>query len=216
MIKIFSRMSTLESEVKSYLYHVQRSALIFDEAIQDYLNGDMARFEIRLDEIGKLENEADHIRRNVRHKLYAHMLIPEARGDVWELLESLDKVIDVTKKMIENFSFEKPEIPEFIKHDFHNMAEYTCKTVEELVNAASAYFTHITMVSDFSNKVRFYENEVDKIEDTIKRTVFSTDKLDTLSQRIQLRYFAEKMALISDLAESVCEKLSVFVIKREI
>jgi len=216
MVKFFSRMVKLEEEVKSYLYHVQRSALIFEEAIQDYLKGEIARFEVRLDEIGKLENEADRIRRTVKHKLYTHMLIPEARGDVWELLESLDKVIDVTKKMIENFSFEKPVIPDFIKEDFLNMSEYIGKTVEELVNAATAYFSNMNMVNDFSNKVLFYENEVDKLEDTIKKTVFSTDKLDTLSERIQLRYFAEKMALISDVAESVCEKLSVFVIKREI
>ncbi|NQU65995.1 MAG: hypothetical protein HQ517_17175, partial [SAR324 cluster bacterium] len=66
------------------------------------------------------------------------------------------------------------------------------------------------------NKVLFFENEVDKVEDTIKKVVFSTNKIQTLAERIQLRYFAEKMALISDVAESVCEKLSVFTIRREI
>ncbi|MBT4089407.1 MAG: DUF47 family protein, partial [Deltaproteobacteria bacterium] len=198
------------------LYHVQRSALIFDEAIREYMNDDIARFEIRLDEIGKLESEASRLRRKVRDKLYKHMLIPEVRGDVWELLESLDKLIDVIKKSLENYSFEKPKIPEFVKSDFMNLSEYTTKTVEELVNAVSAYFTNITVVTDYSNKVLFFENEVDKVEDTIKKVVFSTDQIQTLAERIQLRYFAEKMALISDVAESVCEKLSVFVIRREI
>lgn len=216
MTKIFGRISKMESEVKSYLYHVQRSALIFDEGIQDYLNDDIARFEVRLQEIGKLKNEADRLRRRLRHNLYANMLIPESRGDVWELLESLDKVIDVTKKILENFSFEKPEIPAFIRSDFLNMSEYITKTVEELVNASSCYFSNISMVQDFYNKVLFYENEVDKVEDTIKKTVFSTDKIKTLAERIQLRYFAEKMALISDVAESVSERLSVYVIKREV
>ncbi len=206
----------MEGDVKSYLYHVQRSALIFDEAIHEYMTDDIARFEIRLDEIGKLESEAARLRRKVRDKLYQHMLIPEVRGDVWELLESLDKLIDVTKKSLENYSFEKPVIPDFIRPDFLNMSEYITKTVEELVNAVSAYFTNITIVTDYGNKVLFYENEVDKVEDTIKKIVFSTDKIETLAERIQLRYFAEKMALISDVAESVCEKLSVFVIRREI
>lgn len=216
MAKIFGRISKMESEVKSYLYHVQRSALIFDEGIQDYLNDDIARFEVRLSEIGKLKNEADRLKRRLSHNLYANMLIPESRGDVWELLESLDRVIDVTKKILENFSFEKPDIPSFIKSDFLNMSEYITKTVEELVNASSAYFSNLSMVQDFSNKVMFYENEVDKVEDTIKKTVFSSDKITSLAERIQLRYFAEKMALISDVAESVCEKLSVYVIKREV
>jgi predicted phosphate transport protein (TIGR00153 family) len=216
MIEIFGRIAKMEGDVKSYLYHVQRSALIFDEAIQEYMNDDVARFDIRLDEIGKLESEANRLRRKVRDKLYQHMLIPEVRGDVWELLESLHKLIDVTKKSLENYSFEKPVIPDFIKPDFLNMADYISKTVEQLVNAVSSYFTNITIVTDYSNKVLFFENEVDKVEDTIKKVVFSTDKIQTLAERIQLRYFAEKMALISDVAESVCEKLSVFVIRREI
>lgn len=216
MISIFGKIAKMERDVKSYLYHVQRSALIFDEAMQEYMKDDVARFEIRLDEIGKLASDANRLRRKVRDKLYEHMLIPEVRGDVWELLESLHKVIDVTKKIMENYSFEKPKIPDFVKADFLNMSEYITKTVEELVNAVSAYFSNITMVTEFSNKVFFYENEVDKLEDTIKKVVFSTDKLDTLAERIQLRYFAEKMALVSDVAETVCEQLSVFAIKREI
>lgn len=216
MINIFGRIAKMEGDIKSYLYHVQRSALIFDEAIRDYMKDDMARFEVRLDEIGKLVSEADRLRRKVRDKLYQYMLIPEVRGDVWEILESLDRLIDVTKKSLESYSFEKPLIPDFIKSDFLNLSEYTTKTVEELVNAVSAYFTNITVVTDYSNKVYFFENEVDKVEDTITKTVFATDEITTLAERIQLRYFAEKMALISDVAESVCEKLSVFVIKREI
>ncbi len=216
MLKIFGRIAKLESDVKTYLYHVQRSALIYDEAIHDYMEDNLPRFDIRLAEIGTLENEAARLRRKVRDKLYQHMLIPEVRGDVWELLESMDKLIDVTKKSLENYSFEKPVIPDFIKPDFLNMSEYITKTVDELVNAVSAYFTNITIVTDYGNKVLFYENEVDKVEDTIKKIVFSTDKIETLAERIQLRYFAEKMALISDVAESVCEKLSVFVIRRDL
>lgn len=206
----------MEAEVKSYLYHVLSSALIFDEGIQDYLKDNIARFEVRLTEIGKLKNEADRLRRQLRHDLYANMLIPESRGDVWELLEALNKVIDVTKKILEAFSYQKPIIPEFIKEDFTSMSEFTTRTVEELVNATTAYFSDISMVQKYYNKVLFYENEVDKLEDTIKKLVFATDKTLSLAERIQLRYFAEKTALISDVAESVCEKLSVYVIKREL
>ena len=215
-MKIFGKIANLEGDVKSYLYHVQRSALIFDEAIQEYMSNDIARFDVRLEEIGKLFTEANRLRRKVGNKLYQYMLIPQSRGDVWELLDSLAKLIDFTKKIMEGYSFEKPKIPEFVKADFLNMSEYVTKSVEELVNAVNAYFTNVTMVNEFSNKVLFYENEVDKLEDTIKKIVFSTDKIGTLAERMQLRYFAEKTALISDLAETVCEKLSVFVIKREI
>jgi len=216
MISIFGKIIKMEVDLKSYMYHVQRSALIYDEAVREYMNNDMARFEVRLDEIGTLKSESDRLRRKVRDNLYKHMLIPEVRGDVLEILESLGRLIDVTKKSLENYSFEKPRIPDSIKSDFMNLAEYTAKTVEELVNAVTAYFTNVTATTDYATKVLFFENEVDKIEDTIKKVVFTSKEIDSLAERIQLRYFAEKMALISDVAESVCEKLSVFVIKREI
>jgi len=35
------------------------------------------------------------------------MLIPESRGDVLGVLETLDDVIDLTEKVVEHFSIEK-------------------------------------------------------------------------------------------------------------
>lgn len=216
MITLFGKTKQLEGDVKSFLYILQQSGLIFNEAILEYMSCEFDDFNKRVVDICELEGDADKLRRSIKNKLYRNMLIPDARGDVWDLIESLDRVLDVCKKVLENFSFENPCIPEHIKKHFLKIAEHSQKTIDELVNATNAYFTNFTMVGDFINKVLFYEHEIDKIEDLIKKTVFSSDEIKTLSHRIQLRYFAEKMALLSDVSELVCEKLSVFVMKREI
>ncbi len=211
----FGKTKKLECDIQDYLKLLKESGIIFHEAIHEYMNFEFEDFDKRVIDISELEKEADELRRVVRTKLYKDMLIPEARGDVWDLVESLDGILNGVEKVLENFSFERPHIPQFVKRYFIKIGEHTQKTIEELVNATNAYFTNPNMVNDYINKVLFYEHEIDKIEDLIKQTVFSTDKIEQLSHRIQLRYFAEKMALLSDISEKVCEKLAVFVIKQE-
>ncbi|MBU2510838.1 DUF47 family protein [bacterium] len=214
-MNIFGKSKELIGEIDVYLNTVHDSGLVFYEAIKEYMRGESDLFEKRVIQIKKIENEADRLRRDIKHKLYAHLLIPDSRGDVLALLETLDDVVDVSFKILQSISIETPEIPESLKDDFNKMAEYSVKAVESLVSACNAYFTDISSVNDHINRVFFYEHEVDEVEERIKRSVFKKDEIIKFSKKVHIRYFAEKMALLSDAAEYVCDRLSVFVIKRE-
>jgi len=160
--------------------------------------------------------EVHNIRRDIKHKLYTYMLIPESRGDVLGLLETLDDIVDICEKVLEQFSIETPEIPEFLKSDFIELADLSSKAVEEVVKAARAFFREIGMVSNYVNKVHFYEHEADDVEEHLKRNAFNSKEIESFSQKVHMRYFAEKIAAVSDVAESVAERLSVYAIKRRI
>ncbi len=216
MITLFGETKKLERNVDKFLYILRGTSFIFSEAIQEYLNGDFQSYCKCVIDVRELEAKADKLKRGIKNKLYQNMLIPDARGDVWDLIESLDKVLDIVKKVLENISFEKPVVPDIIAKHFLKIADHSQRTIVELVNATNAYLTNFKHVKEHIDKVMFYEHEIDKIEDMVIKSIFATDQIETLSHRIQLRYFTEKMALLSDIAESVCEKLSVFVIKREI
>ena len=71
------------------------------------------------------------------------------------------------------------------------------------------------MVNDYSHKVYFYEKEVDMVSDRIKRQVFRRDDLD-LCHKMHLRYFALHIENLSDEAEKVADRLSIYTIKRSI
>jgi len=71
-------------------------------------------------------------------------------------------------------------------------------------------------VNDYVNKVHFYEHEADDVEETLKRKAFDSNEITRLSRKVHMRYFAEKIALVSDIAEAVAERLSVYTIKRRI
>lgn len=216
MAKIFTRRTKeLEEEISEYLDLVSSSGLIFYEAIKSYIYDEKEGFNEKFTKISKLETKADEKRRGIKHKLYTYMLIPESRGDVLGLLENLDGIVDSCEKTVERFSIEQPRIPDSIHQDFLNLSKYSRKTVEEVVKAARSFFKEFSLVEDFINKVHFYEHEADDVEENLKRTVFQSN-ISKFSRKVHLRYFVEKISLVSDEAEDVAERLSVYAIKRQI
>ena len=101
----------LEGQIDDHLDTISRASLVFRNGIKEYLDGEIGRFEETIAEMARLENRADEFRRSIESRLYLHSLIPEMRGDVLGLLESMDAVIDSEKKTLLQFSVEMPEIP---------------------------------------------------------------------------------------------------------
>ena len=213
-MKIIGETKKLIGDLDIFWDTISRSAMAFRSGIKNYLSGRTEKFRSDLEDINKLENETDTMRREIKYKLYSHMLIPESRGDVLGLLETTDNVVDSIKKVLLQFDIEMPEIPESMKEEFMELTKMSVKTVDEMVLAARAFFREISIVNDHINKVHYFEHEADKIEEDLKRKAFNSDIIKDLSRKVQMRYFVEKVALISDEAESVCDRLSIYVIKR--
>jgi len=215
MAILFKTTKALESEIDEYLDDVSEGALVFVEGVKNYMNGKKSSFDTHLETIDKLEGTADGLRRKIENDLYLHSLIPEHRGDVLGLLESMDDVIDTAKSTLTQFDVERPYIPEQFKPRFVELAETTSKAAESVVLATRAFFKEVKLVKDHLHKVYFYEREADKQSDQIKRDAFATKDLD-LSQKFHLRYFALHIDTLADNSERVADRLSIYTIKRTI
>lgn len=213
---IFNKSKELEKDINEYLDNVEEALLIFERDINRYFEGHFDLFEDSLKDILEVENKADKLLKDIKYKLYTYMLIPEARGDVLSLLETMDNEVDLCKKVLVQFSIEKPQIRDFVLAEFKDLTKQSLSSAKEVVKGLRTYFEEISMVNDYVNKVHFYEHEADKIEERIKRKVFQTDEIDEFSKRVHLRHFSERIAYFSDLAEEISEKLSVAAIKRSI
>jgi len=211
----FKKTKMLEERIDTFLDGIQESALILEAGLKSYLNSDMNDFNTRIEEITKVEHEADKNRKFVETELYTYSLMPESRGDVLGLLENLDKIIDTSKEVLYNFLMETPNVPEKFKQGYINLAEQTTKSVENLVLAARAYFVSSLLERDYINKVAFYETEVDKIVTKLRTEIFKSEDLH-LSEKQHLRFFTHTIERISDMAEDVSERISISVIKRSI
>jgi len=214
-MKLFlSKTKEVEGEIEKFLENIQKAGLLFELALKDYFNERMERFEDKCKEIDQLEHDSDEVRREIKRKLYSYLLLPDSRGDVLGLIENLDNVIDLTKKVVSHFSIETPIIYPFLKNDFIELAETSVKAVCELIGAARAFFCEFGKVNDYLIKVFFWEHEADKIEEQIKRKAFQSDQIKAFSRKVHIRYFAERISGLADEAQSVGERLSVYAIKR--
>ena len=55
------------------------------------------------------------------------------------------------------------------------MAEYTSLCIEELIKAVTSFFTGSDQITLYINKVKFYENEIDRLETGMKRKIFGEE-----------------------------------------
>jgi len=214
MAILFKATKQLEYEIDEFLDAISEGTLVFKQGVKNYLNCKKDQFTDQLTSIDKLESKADNLRRKIENELYTHSLIPEHRGDVLGLLETLDEVIDMTKETLLQFDVESPDIPAELNDSFYELAEKAVESVESMVKAARAFFKDVKSVNDHLHKIYFYEKEADKLADKLKRNIFSLD-ID-LSHKIHLRYFTSHIDRIADRAEDVAQRLGIYTIKRSL
>ena len=212
MSMFLKKTKKLETQIDEYLDLVIKGGLIFKLGIKCYFDGQIEEFENHLKDLRKIEERADDLRRNIEIKLYARTLIPEARGDVLGLLESCDKVLNITTETLLEFSVEIPNLFPELKTDFLEISESSIACVENTVSGIRSYFKNIDAVRDYVTKVQFYRKETNKIAERIKRTIFRTD--NELSLKIHARYFTFHIEKIAEQSEDVCDRLLIAIIKR--
>jgi predicted phosphate transport protein (TIGR00153 family) len=212
MPSIFAGTRELTAEIDSFLDAISQAAIVFQEGIANYMSGDAERFAHSFATIGDLEKRADELRRSIESQLYRYSLIPESRGDVLDLLESMDEVIDTAKNTMSLFVVERPEVIPELREGYVSLSQAASRTAEAVVLAARAFFRDPRGVTDHLHKVYYYEKEGDTLAMDLKRKVFDTDL--ELAHKIHLRYFALNVDRVSDAAEGVADKLSIYAIKR--
>jgi predicted phosphate transport protein (TIGR00153 family) len=215
-MKLFGKTRQLIEEIEFFYDTLSKAALVCKTGIEYFLDREPQRLSDRVQQMNELESHADNLRRSIEHKLYSQMLIPDVRGDVLGLLEASDNVVDWAKKLLTAMDIEQPQIPDALIKSFRELLTASYNAMDEMVKASRSYFHETEMVSDHINKVYFFEHEADKLEDQIKRKAFRGEEFTELSRRVQMRYFAERLANLSDQAEAVANRLAIAAIKRSI
>jgi predicted phosphate transport protein (TIGR00153 family) len=213
--RILKKKIGIEKQIDDFLDKVSESGLLFKDGAEAYLKGNMEIFSKRLKQISDTEHMGDSLRRGLEERLYRQTLIPESRGDVLELLESMDTLLDQFKGALWRFDIEYPEICSEFIDDFMELAAKVVESVESMVLSSRAFFKDIDTVADHMHKVSFWEKQSDIISTRLQRAIFKRADL-RLSHRMQLRDFVRQVDEIADCAEDVADRLSIYVIKRSL
>ncbi|MBW2544840.1 MAG: DUF47 family protein [Deltaproteobacteria bacterium] len=196
-----------------FLDNVSGAGVLFGEATDDYFEGDLEAFEKKRDKMNDLEHRGDALRRTLEHLLYTKTLVPESRGDVMELLENMDALLDHYKAVIWRFDIEHPDIPPEFHDDFRELIVSGVNAVESTVLSCKAFFREIDEACNHMHKVIFWETEGDIVSTRLQKRIFRNESL-RLSHKRHIRDFAKFIEKIGDEAEDVIDRLSIYIIKR--
>ena len=212
---ILKKRFDIGRKIDDFLDKVSESGILFKSGVDAYLKGNFDSFAKKIEDITTVEHQGDALRRDLEEQLYTQTLIPESRGDVLELLESMDGLLDRFKGALWRFEIERPEIYPEIHEDIRELATCVVESVEAMVRSARAFFKDISAVADHLHKVSHWETQSDKASTRIQKHVFKKPDL-RLSYRMQLRDFIRHVDKIADRAEDVADMLRIYVIKRSL
>ena len=214
-LRILKQKLEIGKRIDDFLDNVSESGLLFKLGVDSFLKGNLESFEKKFEDITHTENQGDSLRRSLEEQLYVKTLIPESRGDVLELLENMDALLDRFKGAMWRFEIEYPVIPAELHNDFKDLVACVVEAVEAMVRSARAFFKDVAAVSDHMHKVSYWEKQSDKVSTRLQQNIFSKEDL-RLSHKLQLRDFVTHIDQIADQAEDVADKLSIYVIKRSL
>lgn len=216
MSLLYKNVKELVFDIDNFIDTVEQGVLVFKEGSINYLQGEKTSFTEKIDRINDLEARADKLQKKIDDLFYRHSILPQQAGDIENMLDKIDEIIDISKDTLYQFDDEIPFVPKELTHDFIRLAETSAESAMSVFPAARAFFRDPAKVKEMLSKVYFYEREADKIARNIKRKLFHELKDLRQSEKIHLRYFALHIETISDKAETLADMLLIMALKTKI
>ncbi len=201
------------SDLDSFLDYLDECVLIYKNGIKNYLEGNKKDFDDNLESITKLRDTSTDLRRTIENELYSYSLVTDQRVEIMQLLEQLDMIINLLHKNLWQYEIEIPFFPSELNVDFLKLVEITGLAVEGTIQATRDYFKAPRFVNEKTHRIYFFEKEVSKLAQSIKRRVFHEMDNFKLSQKFHLRYFALHVEELAEVSVRVADHLSIMVIK---
>ncbi len=202
------------SDLDSYLDSLDECILVYKDGIKNYLEGNSAEFTDNLKSITSLRDNAIEMRRTIENDLVTHALIADQRVEIMQLLERMDKINNMLYKNLCQYEIEIPFFPAEMNVDFLKLVEIAGLSLEGIIQATRDYFKSPRFVSERIHRIYFFEKEVSKLAQAMKRHVFHDMENFKLSQKFHLRYFTLHVEELAEEAVKVADHLAIMVIKQ--
>lgn len=185
---------------------------IFQHAIECHIGENCESFDELRERVGALEKEADDIKRRIREKMPAEMLMPVEKFQLFSYLTEQDRVLDALEDALDWISYrESPRFPKGVEKEFFLLIDAVIDPVEEIdsmVTEAAAFFRKRSKkqreaVIEIIRNIRRQAHEADKAEDIVKRRIFATDA-DPVTVVHMIR-LSEMLGAIADHAENTSD-----------
>ncbi len=204
----------IETAIEEYLDRAAACLGTFDKAMAVHFAEPRGEaFEQLVAETSAAESEADCKRRAIEMAMYGRALIPESRGDVLGMLESIDLVPNQAEDALQHIWLLGLTMPEQYVEEARKLVAVNCEAFALLCDAARAMFEDIAKVADLADKVAAKEAESDRIERALIKAIF--DAPGDTADKILIRETVQEISAISDRAENAADRLRIIAVKRQ-
>ncbi len=200
--------------VEEYLQKAEECVGLLKIGFTHYLKKGLGtEFDAFIEKTHKAESSCDDIKIKIESAMYEKSLIPESRGDILSLIESIDQIPNNAEHILYSIETQFLETPTEIKDKLEQLLNININAFYELTRAARALFKDTSKIQTISNNIDKEESASDYLERTIIRYIFSSENIAP-DQRILFKELVGKLGSISDNCEKTADTIAIIAVKR--
>lgn len=171
-------------------------------------------------EIVKLENEADQLKKHIRLNLPSNLFLPVPRSDLLDLLSMQDRIANCAKDIAGLMLGRKMEIPDSLVDNMRTYVDLAISTssqakkaIEELDELLETGFRghEVKVVEKMIEELDTLEYEADQLQVTIRAELFTIERDLPPVDVIFLYKVIEPIGELSDKSQKVGSRLQVII-----
>ena len=217
MRNLFKRESVVEQYSKEHVELVYECLNQLRILMEYYYKNDFEFIDKKVEEISKLEHDADDIRRKMEIEFFKGAFLPFDREDRIILAEDVDSVADIIQETAFGICLARINFPSGYKEDFQELMVSIYETVTALKKCIELLDEDLGEALTKAHEVERLEDAVDKIERKILKRLYISYKnqeINILTQ-IELKSTVLRLGNIADRAENASDRVPIIVAKRK-
>jgi uncharacterized protein len=217
MRNLFKRESKVEQYSKDHVEVVYECLNQLKMLMTYFYANDFDSVKEKVEEISRLEHEAEEIRRKMEIEFFNGAFLPFDREDRIVLAEQVDSVADMIQETAYGICLSQINFPNDYKNDFSDLIDSVYDTVSTLKKCIELLDEDLGEALTKAHEVEKLEDIVDKIERKILKNLYieyKNGEIDILSH-IELKSTVLRLGNIADRAENASDRVPIIVAKRK-
>ncbi len=212
---LFRKQRQVQILIERYLETLRLVQQTFFQAINSCLDGDARDdFMVLADETHHFESKADDVREEIKTLMYSKVLLPESRGDIMGLLESIDQVPRFFEIILNIIRTQKLAIPDLITPDVRELVSVSMEACDLMIKQVEDLFQRGRRITELLDVIDEKESQCDAIERRIITAIFDSG-IDPFL-KMQLKELVVFLGEISDQADRVSKRINIISLKRRV
>lgn len=212
---LFKKENQVEKLIYDYLDAFRLILENFSKALMTCISRHQCEeFDFLMEQTHKYESRADDIMDEVNNLMFGKALIPDFRGDIMNLLISLDKIPHLLERALFMIRYQRLVIPAEFVGELQDLITISIESCEMLSRQVELFLKNESGTRSLMSTIDTNESHCDHIERRIISSLFKSN-LDPFF-KLQFKELVVNMGDISDQADRVSKLVNILTLKRRV